>query len=384
VAPVAAGEGYRFRHDPRLMEPSPTYVTEGQMMSYLNGIRAPTLTVTGTTGWPWSAGLMLARLSSVAHMEHHHLVGGHHLHLDDATGPAVADVVGDFLSRHKPHVTAMAERLAAAAAHHKRTAHPTFASVGAAVSPTSNLPVVTAPTQQGERPVLYPGPVAPLSPPPGPAGSTSHRAHSITDAGAVDEAAAAAAASIADVGAGQGSGSGSGSHGAPASTPAQRTHAWSPHHLLVAHTQPATPVALGAARQAAPTPDGVARVHAFAHILHIDQAAPPGRWTTPYRWQFGRAAASSKTADSQAASASTSSPTDLVWVDVGDAASGIATGAVTPQLAAQGVSVSVGAYAPRLWLETMPTLEAFLAAAPAGQSGVSGGKAALEAQGDSY
>jgi hypothetical protein len=376
------------------MEPSPTYVTEGQMAAYLNAIRAPTLTVTGTTGWPWSAGLMLARLSSVRAVEHHHLIGGHHLHLDDATGPAVAEVVRDFLHRHQPHAAAMADRIAAHT-HHRRQPHPTFASVGAAAAPGAAIPVVTPPTQQGETPVLYPGPVAPLTP----SGHGGHRgssgggggmnAHSITDSGAVDEAAAAAAATIADVGV-AGRAVGAGAAGGSVSTAADRTRAWSKHHLLVAHTQPATPTALAAAGAALPAPAGVSWMHAFSQVLHIDKAAPHGTWATPYRWAFGRAAA---TSGAPHAPAGAGAGTELVWVEVGDAASGIATGQLAPQLASRGVSVSVGAYAPRVWLETMPTLEAFLAAAApapadakdAGKPhAVSGGRAALEAKGDAY
>jgi pimeloyl-ACP methyl ester carboxylesterase len=102
-------EACRFTHDPRLMEPSCTYLSERQMTAYLQAVRCPALCVTGTSGWPWAGGLMVNRICSVSDMEHHHLQGGHHIHLDEATAPTVASVLESFVRRRLPDITAKVE-----------------------------------------------------------------------------------------------------------------------------------------------------------------------------------------------------------------------------------------------------------------------------------
>lgn len=71
------------------------------MRSFLSAVRAPSLCITATHGWPWAAGLMLGRITALRHVEHHHLVGGHHIHLDAGTAAPVVDVLMDFLRRHQ-------------------------------------------------------------------------------------------------------------------------------------------------------------------------------------------------------------------------------------------------------------------------------------------
>ena len=96
--------GCAFSHDVRLLEASPIYLTEGQTTSIMEGLACPVLCVTASAGWPWPDGVMLGRLSSIPQLEHHHVEGGHHLHLDPDTAPAVARIVEGYLERGAPGV----------------------------------------------------------------------------------------------------------------------------------------------------------------------------------------------------------------------------------------------------------------------------------------
>lgn len=93
---VDAEGGLCFRHDLRLLGTSPFYFTEPQVLSFLSAIECPTLYLRAENGWPVSSRLHTARVNSVKDIQFEVLPGGHHLHLDDQTAPAVADRIIKF------------------------------------------------------------------------------------------------------------------------------------------------------------------------------------------------------------------------------------------------------------------------------------------------
>lgn len=90
----------RWHTDARLRQPSALRLSDGQVSALLGAIRAPTLLLGATTGLFASRDAHAARMAEVAGLEYACLAGGHHLHLEAETAPAVAACLGDFLARH--------------------------------------------------------------------------------------------------------------------------------------------------------------------------------------------------------------------------------------------------------------------------------------------
>jgi len=409
---VAVGDGgapdappkVRFIHDTRLMEPSPTYLSEAQMTTFLRSVRCPTLCVTGTQGWPWMAGLMMHRIASVADMEHHHIRGGHHLHLDPDTAPTVAAILRDFLARRREDMEATAAASAAAAAaaaggggasSRHRTAPP---SAGTAVAPAARY-----------HPVLS------SSSSPVPSIDEAAAAAAAASTGDADAAAIHGAAEIANTGAAAGDGDGTSAAAAAAGAGApdgsrgrsaldkrrEGVRAWTPLHVHISVTERADAALTdysGAGGGEAGT-----RIQLHDNVITTLRSETTVNAATPDYWWQGKTAAAGSGDDSMS----------RVWYPLPDATSSVPT----RLLHARGLrDLSVGAWVPRVFLDTMPTLEAATAAAaaasPAGAAGaakrsaahtitsgsaadhvggtdaaggaVAAGRAALESKGDAY
>jgi pimeloyl-ACP methyl ester carboxylesterase len=331
VAAAAAGDatgaaqGYRFIHDARLMEPSPVYLTDGQMRGCLAAVRSPALCITASHGWPWPSGMMLGRLCSVADMEHHHIEGGHHCHLDDETGPTVAGIIADWLRRRKGDALARVEG-----------AQPARGGSGSGKAGRGGSASSDSHSRFAMAHLPDPAPAAGSSP----ASSALAQGGLIGGAGASSDADAEAAArylASATVAEGGATSAAAGPSSAAAAA-ADRTAGWTARHLFIGHTVPYAPSAL------TPTPAagasvGAQRVHSYPHVMVIDKVAAAAAGAGP-----SGAAASQH-----------------VWSRLPDTVTCAPPSAL---LRAAGVTpFEFGAWAPRVFYDSLPTLESVTAAA---------------------
>lgn len=94
------GEGHvRLRTDGRLLWPSPVRFCPEQTLALLGAIQAPVLLVEGEAGILGERELARAARAAVPQLTRQVLPGGHHLHLEPAHAPAVADAVAAWLGR---------------------------------------------------------------------------------------------------------------------------------------------------------------------------------------------------------------------------------------------------------------------------------------------
>lgn len=82
IRPVGAGVGWRT--DPRLRFVSPLYLSEPQILAYMERIQAPALLICGDSGYLVKRAYMQERYARIAGLRVKILPGGHHLHLEDA------------------------------------------------------------------------------------------------------------------------------------------------------------------------------------------------------------------------------------------------------------------------------------------------------------
>lgn len=76
------GEHYKWRHDPRLLLPSPLKMTQQQVLSFLSEITAPTLLIHATNGFKIAPEPYQQRINAVANIKVETLDCGHHLHIE--------------------------------------------------------------------------------------------------------------------------------------------------------------------------------------------------------------------------------------------------------------------------------------------------------------
>lgn len=81
VRPVDGGFGWRT--DPRLRFVSPLYLSEPQILAYMERIVAPTLLICGADGYLVKRAYMQERYARIADLTVKILPGGHHPHLED-------------------------------------------------------------------------------------------------------------------------------------------------------------------------------------------------------------------------------------------------------------------------------------------------------------
>jgi pimeloyl-ACP methyl ester carboxylesterase len=82
---------YSWRHDQRLLFPSPLHLTEEQILSCLKKIKVKTCLFWASEGFPFDSKLMQNRINSVPDLKLIHLKGGHHIHMEEP------EVVGKHL-----------------------------------------------------------------------------------------------------------------------------------------------------------------------------------------------------------------------------------------------------------------------------------------------
>jgi len=79
----AVGVGFGWRADPRLRFVSPLYLSEPQILAYMEQIQAPALLICGADGYLVKRAYMQERYKRVANLTVKILPGGHHPHLED-------------------------------------------------------------------------------------------------------------------------------------------------------------------------------------------------------------------------------------------------------------------------------------------------------------
>lgn len=79
----AVGRGFVWRTDPRLRFASPLYLSEPQILAYMEQIRAPALLLCGDAGYLVKRAYMQERYARVADLRVIIVPGGHHPHLEE-------------------------------------------------------------------------------------------------------------------------------------------------------------------------------------------------------------------------------------------------------------------------------------------------------------
>lgn len=415
---AGAGSGsVRFSHDSRLMEPSSTYLSEAQMLDYLKRVSAPTLCVTSTGGWPWPAGVMLGRIASVPDMEHHHVLGGHHAHLDDDHGAQLFNaIIADWVRRRLPDIDARIEAAAAKArakhshghghGHSHGHAKPSSDAGGqrhGSASGSGPEPAAAA----AARPVYHPAGVSveATSGSSTPAASTAHVTAAAASVGAglrkvnptagagedveaeadVVSAAQSIASSATVNPADSASNASNSGSGAAASVAGQQRAGSGPAHALftdkhvfVAQSAPFSPADIPS--QEAAASGSQLRVHGYDTVLRVVKAnaASPALYTWPTGdVKSGGYAPLPKSGEQPA---SQKERTSLTWTRLPDHLVGLPHARTLRNNGGPAFAgLQLGAWAPRIFLETMPTLEAVTVAAAVAQGGTDGAHAALEA-----
>jgi pimeloyl-ACP methyl ester carboxylesterase len=92
---------YYWRHDRRLLSPSPLQMTEAQVISCLKQIQAKTLLIQASDGFSFSNELMEKRIDAVQNLTVQHYNGGHHIHMEQPK--AVSEHLLAFYGSLKEH-----------------------------------------------------------------------------------------------------------------------------------------------------------------------------------------------------------------------------------------------------------------------------------------
>ncbi len=74
---------YYWRHDRRLLVPSPLQMTEPQVLSCLKEIRTKTFLLWANNGFSFNNELMEQRIQAVKNLKVDYLNGGHHIHMEE-------------------------------------------------------------------------------------------------------------------------------------------------------------------------------------------------------------------------------------------------------------------------------------------------------------
>lgn len=82
---------YYWRHDRRLISPTPLRMTEGQILSCLNKVKAKSCLILAKEGFNYDEKDIEGRIKAVKNLRVNHLNGGHHLHMEKP------DTVGQYL-----------------------------------------------------------------------------------------------------------------------------------------------------------------------------------------------------------------------------------------------------------------------------------------------
>ena len=88
------GEDYRWKSDPRLLLPSRFYMTEAQVLKFLENNQAPTCYLSGNKGMFKDSEILETRKKKISHLQNYELEGHHHLHLENPH--KVAQLIKDY------------------------------------------------------------------------------------------------------------------------------------------------------------------------------------------------------------------------------------------------------------------------------------------------
>lgn len=89
---------FYWRHDRRLLDPSPLRMTEVQILSCLKNIKAKTCLIWASEGFSFDSELMQERIKVIRDLKIEHLDGGHHIHMEkpEVIGTLLADFYIQF------------------------------------------------------------------------------------------------------------------------------------------------------------------------------------------------------------------------------------------------------------------------------------------------
>ncbi|HCB12082.1 MAG TPA: alpha/beta hydrolase [Gammaproteobacteria bacterium] len=89
-------QGFGWRTDPRLRFVSPLYLSEPQILAYMERIKAPALLICGADGYFIKRAYMQERYARISDLAVKILPGGHHPHLEDPE--PCANLLGQFFA----------------------------------------------------------------------------------------------------------------------------------------------------------------------------------------------------------------------------------------------------------------------------------------------
>lgn len=93
------GKGYGWRSDPRLRFVSPLYLTEEQVLAYLERIQTSMLLICGASGYLIERAYMRERYARIPSLTVQVMPGGHHPHLENPV--ACARLLGPFFAAER-------------------------------------------------------------------------------------------------------------------------------------------------------------------------------------------------------------------------------------------------------------------------------------------
>lgn len=88
--------GFIWRHDERLLLPSPLRMNEAQVLPFLSAITAPTCLITANNGFDFDQEKVDRRVKAVKNIQHYQMDGGHHIHMEKPN--ECADIINAFLA----------------------------------------------------------------------------------------------------------------------------------------------------------------------------------------------------------------------------------------------------------------------------------------------
>lgn len=87
---------FYWRHDPRLLNPSPIRMTEEQILSCLREIRVKTLLLLSSRGFSFDTEIIKNRINAVKNLTLKELEGGHHIHMEQPE--VISNLLADFIT----------------------------------------------------------------------------------------------------------------------------------------------------------------------------------------------------------------------------------------------------------------------------------------------
>lgn len=90
-----------WRHDQRLLTPSPLRMTETQVLSCLKEITAKTYLILSSKGFSFDKELLTHRMKAVSHLSLKEVEGGHHIHMEEPE--LISTLLLDFMSNTASH-----------------------------------------------------------------------------------------------------------------------------------------------------------------------------------------------------------------------------------------------------------------------------------------